>query len=369
MKKLLFSACIAFALTSCCQTQNAIITGDLTNIDDQMVYITENVDGKYTQTDSAQMVGGKFTITTENVYPREAIITFAKAPRAGHFITMEAGNIAITGDFKKFNEITTTGTVTNDLRNAYLAGIKVFSDKIAELNKSFGTIDRKNLKPEEIKAQEDLLRKEYGEQSMAIEAAVKQAIENNSNNVFGARLISEQPARSYDQIEKLLAKVSADMPDNKYIADLKSNLEKFSKIKVGEVAPDFTVQTPEGEDITLSSLKGQVVLLDFWASWCGPCRNVNPQVVELYNKYNKDGFTVFGVSYDSKKEDWLKAIEDDKLTWYHGSVLKGWDCPSKDLYVISGIPSTFLLDKEGRIVGNNLHGEELEKKVAELVKQ
>lgn len=369
MKKLLFSACIAFTLASCCQTANMVITGDLTNIDDQMVYLTEMVDGKYTQTDSAKVVDGKFTMTIENIYPREGIITFAKYPRSRHFITVEEGNIAIKGDFKQFDKMTTTGTTTSELSSEYMTKINPLNYRIKELNNNYRAIDRGNLKPEEIKAQEDVIRAEYYEKSDSVKAITELTIDNNNNNIFGARLISEQSARNYDQVKALVERVGKDMPDNKYIVDLKSKLENFSRIKIGEIAPDFTVQTPEGEDITLSSLRGQVVLLDFWASWCGPCRRVNPEVVKLYNKYNKDGFTVFGVSYDSKKEDWLKAIKDDKLTWYHGSVLKRWNCPSKDLYVISGIPSTFLIDKDGRIVANNLHGKELEEKVAELVKQ
>lgn len=366
MKKLLFAACAVLALASCSKAPQAVITADLANVEDQNVYISEIVDGKPVNTDTVAMVGGKATITTLNVYPRQAFLTFEKAPRAGVSMIIEAGAISVKGDFTKLREIAVTGTPTADAIVAFNAELAPVEAEMGKLNDEFRSIKRDSLTPEVVAEQENAIREKYMALSEQSEGITKAAIEKNVDKIFGAFLMSMERADSYETIEALLAKVSPNMPKNKFIDDLTSKKDKLAAIRIGAVAPDFTVTTPNDEQISLSSLKGQVVLVDFWASWCGPCRGANPSVVALYNKYKDAGFTVFGVSLDESKENWLKAIEDDKLTWYHGSDLKGWGAAPAQLYAVTGIPQTFLLDKEGKIVGNNLHGEELDAKVAEL---
>src|SRR5690606_8690650 len=123
----------------------------------------------------------------------------------------------------------------------------------------------------------------------------------------------------------------------------------------------------KGETFSLSDVKGKVVLLDFWASWCRPCRIENPNVVRLYQQYKDKGFTVFSVSLDNNMQKWVSAIEQDQLSWqYHGSNLLGWQCPVAQLYKVNSIPQTFLLDREGKIIGRNLRGIELENKLREI---
>ncbi|MEM6965833.1 MAG: TlpA disulfide reductase family protein, partial [Bacteroidota bacterium] len=138
---------------------------------------------------------------------------------------------------------------------------------------------------------------------------------------------------------------------------------------IGAVAPDFEQNTPEGNPMKLSDLRGKVVLVDFWASWCGPCRRENPNVVRLYNQYKDQGFEVLGVSLDKGKEKWLKAIEKDGLTWQHVSDLRGWGNTVAKQYSVRSIPHTLLLDQEGRILAKNLRGPELAKKLAEIFKE
>jgi thiol-disulfide isomerase/thioredoxin len=137
---------------------------------------------------------------------------------------------------------------------------------------------------------------------------------------------------------------------------------------VGELAPDIVMEDRSGKMMKLSSLRGKVVLLDFWASWCGPCRHENPTVVKAYKRFEQKGFTVFSVSLDQNREKWLAAIEKDGLTWEnHVSDLKGWGSAGSALYKVSGIPATFLLDKNGKIVAKNLRGQALEDKLLELL--
>lgn len=151
------------------------------------------------------------------------------------------------------------------------------------------------------------------------------------------------------------------------VNNLAKQLDAASRLNPGKVAPDFTQNTPEGDSLTLSSLKGKVVLVDFWASWCGPCRRENPNVVKLYNKYKAQGFDILGVSLDRKKEPWLKAIDKDGLPWHHVSDLRGWSNAAAQMYGVRSIPHTVLLDREGRIIARNLKGPQLEYKIDQLL--
>lgn len=151
-----------------------------------------------------------------------------------------------------------------------------------------------------------------------------------------------------------------------YMVELKNNIDNAKNFMVGGIAPDFEQNTPEGKPMKLSSLRGKVVLVDFWASWCGPCRRENPHVVKLYNKYKSKGFEVLGVSLDRTKDKWEKAIAKDKLTWSHVSDLKGWKNKVAKQYSVTSVPHTILLDQEGRILARNLRGADLDAKLKEL---
>lgn len=152
-------------------------------------------------------------------------------------------------------------------------------------------------------------------------------------------------------------------------ANLKKELELTRSLMVGGTAPDFTQETPDGEMLTLSELRGKVVLLDFWASWCGPCRRENPNVVRVYQKYKDEGFEILSISLDNKKDRWLDAIEKDGMTWHHVSDLQGWGNEVAQTYGVHSIPHTILLDQEGKVLARNLRGRSLEAKLAELFGQ
>lgn len=140
-----------------------------------------------------------------------------------------------------------------------------------------------------------------------------------------------------------------------------------AQVKVDQVAPEISLPDVNDSPISLSSFKGKVVLIDFWASWCGPCRASIPSVIKLYDKYKAKGFEVFGVSIDSKKKDWIKAIAQDKITYPQVNDKAGWYSKTADKYGVNAIPNTFLLDKTGKIVAIDLEGEQLENKVKALL--
>jgi peroxiredoxin len=152
------------------------------------------------------------------------------------------------------------------------------------------------------------------------------------------------------------------------IRSLNERVAVMKAVAVGQKAPDFTQNDVTGNPITLSSKIGsKLLLVDFWAGWCNPCRMENPKIVKVYNEFHKKGFDVFGVSLDEDKEMWVKAIADDKLTWTEVSDLQFWNNAAAKLFAVNSIPANFLLDETGKIIGKNLRGEALYNKVNEVL--
>ena len=168
----------------------------------------------------------------------------------------------------------------------------------------------------------------------------------------------------YDLFKHAVACAKAADPMSKYTQDIEGKFVNEASLMVGGVAPDIKLNGPDGKPVSLSSLRGKVVLIDFWASWCGPCRRENPNVVKMYQKYKDQGFEIFGVSLDNDANRWKGAIQTDGLTWFHGSDLMGWKSKPAQMYQVHSIPATFLLDKQGKIIAKGLRGAELEAAVA-----
>ncbi|MDN3635935.1 TlpA disulfide reductase family protein [Neolewinella lacunae] len=183
------------------------------------------------------------------------------------------------------------------------------------------------------------------------------------NGAFAALSQRKHPATLAiaDQIESRFSTIFPEAVA--LVAQQSAGLRTFA---IGAPAPDFTGESPDGSSITLSSLRGKVVLIDFWASWCGPCRKENPNVVRVYEQFKDQGFEILGVSLDNDRDRWLKAIADDRLTWLHISDLKGWRSTFAQQYGVSSIPQTVLLDQDGNILARNLRGPALEEKLAEV---
>ena len=174
------------------------------------------------------------------------------------------------------------------------------------------------------------------------------------------------PKNDFPFIDELITKLNANYPGTSSIMQMKQQLDEMRALSVGQVAPDFELPDPNGKMVKLSDLRGKYVLIDFWAAWCKPCRQENPNVVRLYNQYTDQGFEVFGVSLDRTKEDWVKAIADDQLTWTHVSDLKYFNSAAAELYKIEAIPATYMIDPDGKIIARDLRGPSLENKLAEL---
>ncbi|TAH24406.1 MAG: AhpC/TSA family protein [Cytophagales bacterium] len=225
----------------------------------------------------------------------------------------------------------------------------------------------------------NVFQKNFESEQAKIKTIAKEFIRQNNASIAIFALIDHfNFEQDYDFLDSLNQKMTKELPNSKYTKMLSSQFEKIQAYKaqkatannigIGSLAPDFELQTPSGEKIKCSSFRGKYLLLDFWASWCKPCRAENPNVVNAYKKYSNKNFAILSVSLDQEKEAWLKAIETDKMTWNHASDLGGWESAVVPLYNLESIPATYLIDKEGKIIATQLRGEALENKLAEILK-
>ncbi len=182
------------------------------------------------------------------------------------------------------------------------------------------------------------------------------------------------PQEHPDKFEQVAEALSASMPESAYVkefqarvADIRTQRQAAQRTSIGGLAPEIAISDPDGNPIKLSDFRGKVVLIDFWAAWCKPCRMENPNVVRMYKRFKDKGFEIFGVSLDRDRDAWLKAIADDGLTWKHGSELRFWQSSFVPTYNLEGIPMTYLVDAEGVIIGKGLRGAELERKLEEVL--
>jgi peroxiredoxin len=176
------------------------------------------------------------------------------------------------------------------------------------------------------------------------------------------------PEEEYAFLAPLAPQFEKAFPNSEYVKDFSAKIAQYKNaVQVGQAAPEITLASPDGKTVSLSSLRGKYVLIDFWASWCGPCRQENPNVVKMYNKFKGKNFEIYGVSLDREKEKWTQAIAQDGLSWVHVSDLKFWQSAGAEAYGVRSIPATFLLDPNGKVIAKNLRGQALEAKLAEIL--
>lgn len=370
---LLFIPSMLFA-----QAGNYMIQGNISSSKTPFkAYLLYNT-GAITTIDSVVIINNKFLFkgkVTEPVHANLVLdhqgaglnsINPATADRIDIYLEKGSLNLAIKDSLS--NAVLGGSALNNDYR-AFQALLKPGNIKFNKMMEAFYALpsDQQN----SAIAQADIREKYKAintEQRQILAAYVK----SNPD-----RLVSLDALKMYggsepdvNEVEALFSRLSARVKQTMAAKSYAAILRNFRITAIGSIAPDFIQNDPDGKPVRLSSFRGKYVLLDFWASWCGPCREENPNVVSVYDQYKDKNFTVLGVSLDrpDAKKAWMKAIEDDKLSWTQVSDLKYWKNAVALQYHIQAIPQNFLLDPKGKIIAKNLRGEELVQKLAELIK-
>jgi peroxiredoxin len=278
---------------------------------------------------------------------------------------VEPGAITATIDSSDEGISVFAGTPTNDAKRTIDEGTAGIIDQLKDLSPQLMAMEQEG----KIDTPEfETLVAKYHSLGDEAEQYRENAVLGMSNTILVAYLgwNNAYSLTTPEMVDSVLT-IIADAPANAFTDKLVERRDALAKTAVGAPAPDFTQDQPDGTPLSLSSLKGQLVLIDFWASWCGPCRMENPNVVAMYNKYHDKGFEILGVSLDDDREAWLQAIEDDGLTWRHVSDVKGWENAVAKEWAVRSIPHTVLVGEDGVIMAKNLRGADLEAKVAEIL--
>lgn len=370
MKKLVFSTLVLALIGTSCADKNAYTISGTTDLaDSTYVYLKEVSFAETQQTlDSALVIGGKFEMKGSATQPQYRVLMGESlvAP-----VVVEPGNILVDLVQNKVS-----GTVLNDKLQAFNDELAVARAKSDEARKAFGELinskyaDLKE-QPKEIPADIKELQDKIKAASDAEVVIVKDFINGNMDNILGQyTFVYENRRFTTDEQKEFISKLRPDMQEIPVVANLSKHIAALDNTAIGAKFTDLKAKDVEGKDIALADFagKGKVVLVDFWASWCPPCRADMPELVKMYKEYQGKDFEIVGISLDKEHADWVKGIKDLNITWPQISDLKFWESDLAATYGVRSIPHTVLIDKDGTIAARGLRGEELATKIAEMMK-
>jgi peroxiredoxin len=357
------------------------INGKITNAKDQKVYLEQLFfnEKDIAVLDTAEIKNGKFELTATAAEEGLYRIRLEQDNNASYLILNDQPEIVFSakignGSDDNFKDLKVE-TPGNKALKTLIVGLM---ENVAKLEKNAAVLDSlENMESDSLLAIETVKQAKLNE---GLTNFLDGYVFKSEDPIVTIFAMANAPTEDKSVIEKRVEHLTKKFPNHKGAQDIILAYNKFltemnkpkptqpTKPVVGNFAPDFTMNDTEGKPISLSQYKGQYVLVDFWASWCGPCRGENPNVVAAYKKYKNKNFTVLGVSLDEDKDAWVKAIQKDGLTWKHISDLKGWQSAVVPVYGIEGIPYNVLLDPEGKILATELREKELDAFLSKTLK-
>jgi thiol-disulfide isomerase/thioredoxin len=383
MKKILMLFTVITVIISCKKAgeNEYFISGTVKGIADGKTVVLEKQDemGQFVPLDTVKVKDGKFTMKGSAKEP-EIMLLQVEAIQGKVPFVLENGDINVVVDKDSLQKSKLSGTFNNDVFSKFNDDLTKFQKDFQKKLTNFQNANMAKMKGAQ-EAKDTItinkLMKEYqGIQKEGMEFYVKFA-EGNPKALLSALILDSMlndPAADLVRVKKIYAGFSSELKKYKPGKSIQSKLDKIANpvtvdpaANVGSVAPDFKGPNPEGKSISLKQSLGKVTIVDFWASWCKPCRAENPNVVALYAKYHDKGLNILSVSLDKEASAWKAAIAKDKLTWNHVSNLKEFEDPIALQYGINAIPSIYILDAKGVIIAKDLRGEELNAKIASLL--
>ena len=375
MNRMLLILVVFFSISCTSQQKSGDfeVSGQLQNAPDQQVFL-EHIqfdNSAPTILDTSEMKNGKFTI--KGSAPEEGLYRIRFDKNAGYLFINDEKKINFTanGNDSTVKTVKFNSPASNALNNLIISLDVIHTDLMDEANK---VRDYSALKNDSLFAQAQSV---YNKTNEDYKNFLIKTVQDSKSPIVSLFALSYAQEVNVDTLQNLLNQLKKTYPNNSSVDQVKSQIDAFASaqkapvqggtIALGQEAPELNLPDVDGKPFKLSSLRGKYVLVDFWASWCAPCREENPNVVASYNEFKNKNFTILGVSLDKDKAAWLKAIKDDQLNWKQISDLKFWNSEAAALYNIQGIPYNVLVDPKGKIIATELRGDALRAKLTEVL--